>query len=169
MLKDGCCRSKERIRIYFKIGRSTKRFVFLELIYFVLTYVLYTCMFPAGSFCQRTCVAQGLLIWVPTETWNQSCFQYEWPLVCLIGLFRGRCSSFLEYVYFGLLYPSLVFDIFIVVCVGVGVVLRFFVCLSVYHGECCGFKFNGSTFYFFVCVCMFWVFSFVWEHVWHKV
>ena len=36
-----CCRSKERIRIYFKIGRSTKRFVFFEFIYFVLTYVLY--------------------------------------------------------------------------------------------------------------------------------
>ena len=28
--KDGCCRSKERIRIYFKIGRSMKRFVFFE-------------------------------------------------------------------------------------------------------------------------------------------
>ena len=26
--KDGCCRSEERIKIYFKIGRSTKTFVF---------------------------------------------------------------------------------------------------------------------------------------------
>ena len=35
--KDGCCKSKERIRIDFKIGRSTKRFVFFEFIfYFVL-------------------------------------------------------------------------------------------------------------------------------------
>ena len=25
-----CCRSKERMKIYFKIGRSTKRFVFLK-------------------------------------------------------------------------------------------------------------------------------------------
>ena len=28
IFKDGCCKSKDRIRIYFKIGRSTKRFVF---------------------------------------------------------------------------------------------------------------------------------------------
>ena len=34
--KDGCCGSKERIRIYLK-----KRFVFFQFIYFVLTYVLY--------------------------------------------------------------------------------------------------------------------------------
>ena len=40
IFKDGY-RSKERIRIYFKIGRSTKRFVVFEFIYFVLTYVLY--------------------------------------------------------------------------------------------------------------------------------
>ena len=38
--KDGC-RSKERIRIYFKIRRSTKRFLFFKFIYFVLTYMLY--------------------------------------------------------------------------------------------------------------------------------
>ena len=60
IFKDGCCRSKERIRMYFKIGRSTKRFVFFEFIYFVLTYVLYICMFPACCFRQRTCVAQML-------------------------------------------------------------------------------------------------------------
>ena len=45
-----CCRSKEKIKIYFKIGRSTKRFVFFEFSYFVLTYVLYMCMFPACCF-----------------------------------------------------------------------------------------------------------------------
>ena len=59
--KDGCCRSKERIRIYFKIRRSMKRFVFFEFIYFVLTYVLYICMFPACYFHQRTFVAQSLV------------------------------------------------------------------------------------------------------------
>ena len=32
-----CCRSKERIKKYLKINRSTKRFVFFEFIYFVLT------------------------------------------------------------------------------------------------------------------------------------
>ena len=45
-----CCRSKERIKIYFRIGRSTKRFVIFSFIYFVLTYVLYMCMFPACCF-----------------------------------------------------------------------------------------------------------------------
>ena len=40
------CRSKERIKIYIR-RRSTKRFVFFKFIYFVLTYVLYMCMFPA--------------------------------------------------------------------------------------------------------------------------
>ena len=83
------------------------------------------------------------------------------------GLYRGHCSYFLECVYFGLLYPSLIFDMFIVVCVfvgvGVGVILSFtnsfFVCVSVYHGEFCGFKFTGSFFfllflymYTYVCV-----------------
>ena len=37
--EDDCCRSKERIRIYFKVRRTTKRFVFFEFIYFVLTYL----------------------------------------------------------------------------------------------------------------------------------
>ena len=45
--KDGCFRSKERIRIYFEIRRSTKRFIFFKFINFVLTYMLYMCMFPA--------------------------------------------------------------------------------------------------------------------------
>ena len=40
--EDGCCRSKERMRIYFKIERTTKIFVFFEYIYFVLTYVGYS-------------------------------------------------------------------------------------------------------------------------------
>ena len=127
--EDGCCRSKERIRIYFKIRSSTKRFVFFEFIYFVLTNVLYICMFPACCFHQRTYVAQGLVNGVLNETWTHSCFQYKWPLVGQAGLYRGRCSSFPECVYFGLLNPSLIFDMFIVVCVcvcvGIGVVLGF--------------------------------------------
>ena len=41
IFKDGCCRSKERMRIYFKIGRSMKRFLFFEFIYFILIYVIY--------------------------------------------------------------------------------------------------------------------------------
>ena len=66
--KDGCCRSKERIRIYLKIRWFTKRFVFFEFIYFVLIYVLYICMFPACCFHERTYVAQGLVNGVLNET-----------------------------------------------------------------------------------------------------
>ena len=53
---------------YILIGKSTKRFVFFEFIYLVLTYVLYICMFPACCFRQRTCVAQGFLKRVLNET-----------------------------------------------------------------------------------------------------
>ena len=183
--KDGCCRSKERIRIYFKIRRSTKRFVFFEFIYLILTYVLYICMFPARCFRQKTYVAQGLFNGVLNETWTHSRFQYKWPLVGQAGLYWDRCSYFLECVYFGLLYPSLIFDIFIVVCVRARACVlalewfwisltAFFLCVN---GEFCGFKFTGSSFSFF-CICIhmsvyvcvyFKFFSFVWEHVWHKV
>ena len=115
--KDGCCRSKERMRIYFRIGRSTKRFVFFEFIYFVLTYMLYVCMFPVCCFRQRTCVAQGLFNVVLNETWTHSCFQYKWLLLGQTDLYRGHCSSFQECVYFGLLYQSLILNMFMCVCV----------------------------------------------------
>ena len=69
--------------------------------------MLYIRRFPASCFRQRTYVAQDLF----NETWTHSWFQYKWPLVGQAGLYRGCCSSFLECVYFGLLYPSLIFDI----------------------------------------------------------
>ena len=57
---------------YFKIARSTKRFVFFKFIHlficFVLTYVLYMCMFPAYCFHQRTYMAQGPVNGVLNET-----------------------------------------------------------------------------------------------------
>ena len=136
-------------------------------------------MFPAYCFHQRTYVAQGLVNGVLNETWTHSCFQYKWPLVGQAGLYKDLCSSFLECVYFGLLYQSLIFDMFIVmhmcecVCVlalelfwvSLTVVFLFVcVCVSVYLGEFCGFKFTGSSFSFFlymythvcvyVCVCV---------------
>ena len=185
--KNGCCRSKERIRIYFKIRRYTKRFVYFKFIYFVLTYVLYICMFPACCFRQRTYGAQGLFNGALNETWTHSCFQYNWHLVWQTGLYRGRCFYFLECVYFcftRLWFWYVYSCVCVCVCVGVGVVLGFmngfFLCVSVYHREFCGFKFTGSPFSFFsyiytyvcVCVCMcvyvFRVF-FVCGHVWHKV
>ena len=140
-------------------------------------------MFPACCFRQRTCVAQGLLYGVLNETWTHSCFQYKWLLSCQTGSYRGCCPSFLECVYFGLLYPSLIFDMFIVVCVCVCV------CVGVVWGFTYGifcvcimerfvvFKFTGSSFSLF-CICIhmsvyvfwvFWVFSFVCKYVWHKV
>ena len=73
------CRSKERIKIYFKIGRSTKRFVFFWFIYFDLSYLLHTYMFPACCFRQRTYIAQGLVNGVLNEN--------ELTLVCNIYIY----------------------------------------------------------------------------------
>ena len=83
-----------------------------KFIYFVLTYVLYIHIFPACCFHQRTYVTQGLVNGVLNETRPHSCFQYKWPLVGQACLYRGCCPSFLECVHFGLLYPSLIFDMF---------------------------------------------------------
>ena len=106
------------IYIYiFKIRWSTKRFIFFKFIYFVFTYMLCICMFLACCFRQRRCVAQSLLNRELNKTWNHSCFQYKWFLSGHICFYKGFCSPFLEYVYFGLLYPSLIFDMFVVVCV----------------------------------------------------
>ena len=115
---NACCKSKERTKLYFKIGRSTKRFVFFESIYFVLTYLLYMCMFPACCFRQRTYVAQGLVNGVLNESLNHSCSQFECFSVRLWVLYRGYSPLFLESVYFSLLYPSLIFDMFLSLCVG---------------------------------------------------
>ena len=73
------------ICIYFKIGRSTKRFLFFR-IYFFYFFFSYTRMFPACCFHQRTSMARGLV--------NGVHFLF-----------------FLECVYFILLYPLLIFDI----------------------------------------------------------
>ena len=58
------CRSKERKK-YFKMNRSTKRFVFLKIYLFIL--FLHMCMFPACCFHQRTYMAQGLVNGVLNE------------------------------------------------------------------------------------------------------
>ena len=78
-IKDVCCRSKERIRIYLKIRRSTKRFVCFWFIYFVLTYVLYI----QGSLNNF----QIFFLWalfLIVHTWNSS------PLPS--NLFRLQCT-----------------------------------------------------------------------------
>ena len=93
-----CCRSKERIKMYSRIGRSMKRFVFFKFIYFVLTYVLYMYMFPASCFHQRTYVAQGLVNGVLNETWRSfSLFPIECLLYSALSLFDvvwGFTNSF---------------------------------------------------------------------------
>ena len=109
----------------FKIERSTKRFVFVEFIYFVLTYVLYIC------------VCFQLVAFVREHVWHKAFYmgysmRLELTLVssinesCLVGpvFIRVFGAFFLECVYFGLLYPSLIFDMFIVVCVCVCVCVR---------------------------------------------
>ena len=63
--KNVCCWSKESIKIYFKIRRSTN--LFCSYI------VLYMCMFPACCFRQKTYVAQGLL----NGLLNETCLQFE--------------------------------------------------------------------------------------------
>ena len=124
--KDGCCRSKERIKIYSKIRRPTKRFVFFEFIHFILTYV---CMFPACCFHQRTCVAQGLVNGVLNKTWTHSCLQFEWFLVGQAGFILGLISLF-PYSVFTLVCFTLfdiwyIYNLCVCVCTGVGVVLDF--------------------------------------------
>ena len=121
--------------------------------------VIYICMFPTCCFRPRTCVAQGLFNELLNETWNHSCFQYKRLLSGQTDLYRGRCSSFLECIYFSLLYQPLIFYMFIdmcvCVCVGVGVNLGFtnslFFCVNVYQREFCVIY---IYIYIYLCVCV---------------
>ena len=82
-------------------------------------------------------------------------------------LYRGYSAFFWECVYFSLLYLSLIFDMFIVECmcalkwfsVSLIVIFLLFVCVSMclVNFWCvwlCGFKFTGSTFHFFLRICI---------------
>ena len=115
IFEDGCCRPKERIRIYFKIRRSTKRFVFFEFIHFVLhTCYIYVC-FQLVAFARE-------YVWHKAFSMGYS-MRLELTLVsrindsCLVRLvyLRVLVPLFLKCVYFGLLYPFLIFDMFILV------------------------------------------------------
>ena len=108
-----CCRSKERMK-YSKIGRSTKRFAFFRIYLFSL--FLHTCMFPASYFVRKYIWHQVLLMGYSvrlelTRAYNLNDFQL------VMGLYRGHPPFFFECVYLRLLYPSLIFDVFVVVCV----------------------------------------------------
>ena len=111
------------IYIYIKIGRFTKRFVYW--IYLFILF-LHTCRFPACCFRLRTYMAQGLVNGVVNETWTYSRLEFEWFSVG----YRHLPLFFLECVHLSLLYPSLIFDMFlscvcVCVCVCVGVLLDF--------------------------------------------
>ena len=94
-----CCRSKERMKMYFKIGTSTKGFVFFEFIYLVLTYMLYTGMFPACCFRQSTycyiCVYFQLIAFVSEHMWHKALIMWylmrlEFTLVCTLNLTANK-------------------------------------------------------------------------------
>ena len=108
--------------IYFKMFRSTKRFVFFRIYLFILFF--HTCMFLALRFRQRTRMAQCLVF---NETWTHSCLQFEWFSVGYGFFYEGHSFIFLECVSLSLFYPSFAFDIGYVVCVCVciGVVSDF--------------------------------------------
>ena len=105
-----CCRSKERKK-YFKMSRSTKRFVFFFRIYLFISF-LYTCMFPACCFHQRTYMAEGIvnvgdLNSLVFAVWMV--FSWLWVYSEVTPLFFSECA------YLNLL--SLIFDMFLSLCV----------------------------------------------------
>ena len=111
--------------------------------------VIYICMFPACCFRQRTYAAQGFLMGGTMRLELTLFFQFKLPLVGQASLYRGHSPSFLEWVYFCLLYSPLIFDMFIVVCVCVCVCERMCIGVGVVLG------FTNRLFLFFLCV---WVF-----------
>ena len=130
-------------------------------LFILFLHTCYICVcFQLVAFVWEHIWHKALFMGVLNEIWTHICFLYKWPLVGQAGLYRDCCSSFLECVYFGLLYPSLIFDMFIVmcvsVCVGIGVVWDFTYsfCVCVYLGEFCGFKFTRSSFSFIFCICI---------------
>ena len=90
-------RNENKIKIYlythFKIGMSTKRFVYFRIYLFIL--FLHTCMFPASCFCQRTHMAHSLVNGVLNETWTHSCLQFDWFSVGY-GFIQRSSSLFLR-------------------------------------------------------------------------
>ena len=92
---------------------------------------------------------QGFVNKVPNETWTHSCSQFECFFWSVMGIYRSYCPFFLECVYFILLYSSLIFDIFLSLCVCVRM------CVGVVLGL------TNSYFSLCVCKCVPWGFFFV--------
>ena len=112
---DGCCRSKERIWIYFK-GRSTKRFLFFEFIYFVPTYVfIYIYIYIYIYMCVCVCVCFQLVAFVREHMWYKALL-----MGCSMRVELTLVSSIndlwlVRLVYIGVVVP-LSWSVFTVVC-----------------------------------------------------
>ena len=103
------------IYIYIKIGRSMKIFVFLNSFIYL--------------FCSYVHVGFQLVAFVREHIWHKALLMgYSMRLklthVCslndfqlVMGLYRGFPLFFLECIYLSLLYPSLIFDMCLSLCV----------------------------------------------------
>ena len=116
--KDGCCRSKERIRIYFKIGQSMKRFVFWNLfILFLQKCYIYVCF--------------QLVAFVREHMWHKAILMgYSMRLeLTLVSSINDPCL--VRLVYIGVLVP-LFWSVFTLVCFTRLWYFYSFVCVCVY-------------------------------------
>ena len=82
-----CCRSKERIKIYFKIGRSTKRFVFFKNLFILFLHTCYICVYFQ------------LVAFVREHIWHKAFLmgysvRLELILVCSLNVFQSVCCGF---------------------------------------------------------------------------
>ena len=84
------CRSNREKSKYFKMNRSTKRFVFFKELFILF---LHMSMFPACCFHQRTYVAQEYVTGEPNETGTHS-YLNEWVPVSLGSPFTWLCAAY---------------------------------------------------------------------------
>ena len=73
------------IYIYIYIIQDPRRDSYFFRIHLFILF-LHTCMFPSAHFCQRTCMAQGLVNGIFNETRTHSCLQIQWFSV---GFYAG--------------------------------------------------------------------------------
>ena len=113
---------------YFKIGRSTKRFEFFELIYLFCSYI--RVFFQLDAFVRERILHKALFMGNSMRLeLTRVCSLNDFQLV--MGLYRGLPLFFLECVYLSLLYPFLIFDMFLSLCVCVCVLEWFWISLPV--------------------------------------
>ena len=149
---------------YFKIGRSTKRFVFIYL--FIYLFILFLHSYIRVVASVREHIWLKALLMGHSVRLELTCVSTLIHFQLVIGLYRGHPLFFLDCVYLSLLYPSLIFDVFLSLCVCVCVCVcwsgfsisltvifslnvrewvswRFF-CVYIWE---CGLKFTGNYFF----------------------